>query len=300
MNQREKTLSVAVAAAGLLYAGQGGWQKYQAALERNSNQQLAAVDRLTDAQTALARGQKARKLLNRARRQSLPTNRAVAESLYQDWLRKELTLAGLTVSQLSDRSLRARGGDFEDVSIEVNGEGTLAQIADFLYRFASTGHLHRISAATLVPATPGNGDKVTATFTIDALILKDCERTDALATDEKIDLAVPAEKLRARIVDRNLFAVYKPTPKADPNAVAAGSIVSGMWYGERGWSFSVKTKDSPKLSSFHAGDDLEFGSFKGRVVDVDGRRVVVETAEGRREVRLGQNLGEAQPAAPAG
>ena len=295
MTQREKRLVAAVAGVGLLWGANVGWKKYQAALDANSSAQLAAVEKLSDAQLALARGQKARRELNRWRRMSLPTNRDVAESLYQDWLRGQLSDAGLTVSQLADRSVGRRSAEFQEISVEVRGQGTLAQLVDFLCRFDAAGHLHRISSATISPE--GGGDTLSATLVIDALIMPDCERKDALAKDEKVELAAPADDYKKRIAERTLFTAYQASAPAGASAEddpAKKAMFSGATYGARGWRLDVKTGDAQDVRHFYAGDQVSFGKFSGKVVEVDQRRAVIETAEGRVEVRLGQSLGDAK------
>jgi hypothetical protein len=57
----------------------------------------------------------------------------------------------------------------------------------------------------------------------------------------------------------------------------------------------VKMKDSSELKYYHEGDEIEIGQIKGKVVQLDGRRVVIETAKGRVEVRFGRTFGEATP-----
>src|SRR5215470_6077496 len=120
MTTREKKLSAAVAAVGLLWGGSRGLAAYREVLDRNMTEQNQAQDALSDARTAEARGLKARKDLNSWRRRSLPTNRDVAASLYQDWLRAQLTGAGLEVSQLTDKSTNRRHPQFVEVSVEAH------------------------------------------------------------------------------------------------------------------------------------------------------------------------------------
>jgi hypothetical protein len=49
------------------------------------------------------------------------------------------------------------------------------------------------------------------------------------------------------------------------------------------------------LRHFQQGDEIEIGKIKGKVIELDGRRAVIETEKGRLEIRLGQNFGEATP-----
>jgi hypothetical protein len=296
MTRREKTLVGAVAAAGALWFGTQGLTRYRDAVDRNSALQLEAEQALVDAQTAEFRGKKARKQLNEWVGQSLPKDREVAESLYQDWLRSQLTGAGLEVSELSDKSGNNRNPQFGEISIEARAAGTLAQTADFLYRFYTSPHLHRLSGATVTAAD--NGQKLNLTLTASALILPDVKRTDKLAEGEPKKLAKTMEEFRDALVGRNLFAAYSPKSDGKEGAkdeVAAGATLTGMYYGLGGWQMDVRMKDAADMLHFHQGDDIEIGKLKGKVVDIDGehRRAVIETEKGRLEIRLGQNFGEA-------
>jgi hypothetical protein len=290
-------LTGAVAAAGVLWFGAQGLQRYREAVERNTNQQIEAEQALSEANTAVLRGQNARRQLNKWVSQSLPSNRDVAKSLYQDWLRSQLTGAGLEVTQLSDKSGNSRNPQYTELATEVRATGTLAQLADFLYRFYTAAHLHGISSAT-VTAEEG-GKKLNATLTFNALILPDAKRTDKLAAGEPQKLPGKMEEFRDRLVGRNLFAAY--TPKADDSAQAqkdeeaAKTKVTGFLYGLEGWIMSVRTEGSGDVKYFKPGDKIEFGKVKGTVVLVEQRRAVIETDSGRLEIRLDQNFSEAVP-----
>lgn len=293
MTLREKKLAAAVAAAGLLWAGMQGVDRYRAAVDRNEARQRQAVDALDDAEFAEARGERARRRLIEWGRRSLPTNREVAESLYQDWLRKELTASGLTVEQVADKSLDRRNPQFGELSVEARAAGTVAQFTEFLHKFYAAPHLHRIASATLLPAD--GGAKVTATLGIDALVLAECERTDKLSDAPPLDLPQSLEEFRTSLVGRNMFAAYTGQAKADGDAEASKAVVRQFFNGDGGWAFTVKIDEPLKVRHFHQGDKIEFGKFAGKVVEIEGQRAVIETASGRVEIRLGQNLGEATP-----
>jgi hypothetical protein len=295
-------LAGAVAAAGALWFGTQGLTRYRDALTRNEALQLEAERALIDVQTAEFRGQKARKQLNQWLSQSLPRNREIAESLYQDWLRTQLTEAGLEIAQLSDKSSNNRNPQFGELAIEIRATGAMEKVADFLYRFYASPHLHRISSATLT--AEDGGKKLSLTATANALILPDVRRTDKLAEGEPQKLPKSKDEFSASLAARNLFVAH--TAKADGAAAgqkdeaAAAAKITGMIYGLGGWRMDVQTKDSGDLKHFQQGDDIEFGRLKGKVIELDGRRAVIETDKGRLEVRLGQNFAEAVPVeAPA-
>lgn len=292
MTKREKTLTAAVAAAGLLWFGNSGLIKYRAALDRNSGLSLAAAEALGDAKFAEARGLQARRKLNDWRGKSLPTNREVAKSLYQDWLREQLTAAGLEVSALVDKSATARNTHFSELAVDVTAAGTLAQLADFLYKFYASAHLHRIASATIT--ADAGGQKLTIALTVGALILPDVSRTDQLAAGEPLTLPRTADEFRQRLADRNLFATPQAKSEggdqADPDA--AGAKVTSLATDSLGWRLAVRNKDS-EMQFFRQGDSVKFGRFEGKIVELGRQRAVIETEKGNMEVRLGQNFGEA-------
>jgi hypothetical protein len=295
VTNREKFLTGAVAAAGVLWFGAQGVTRYRDSLERNESLQQEAESALTDAQTAEYRGQKARKQLNQWIAQSLPSNRDVAESLYQDWLRSQLTEAGLEVSQLANKSGNARNPQFQEVSFELRATGTMEQLTDFLYRFYSSPHLHRIASATILAEDAGK--KLNVTATASALILPEVKRTDELASGDGQKLPKTKDEFRAGLVDRNLFVAY--TPQADDKGakakdeIAAGTKFDWTTYGDTGWRMVVRIKGSDEPKVFHQGDEVEIGKLKGKIVELDLRRVVIETDNGRVEVRVGQSFGDA-------
>ena len=293
MTRREKTLAAAVAAAGVLWFGNQQLDKYRTAIDRNSNQQLAAEEALNEANVTLARGLRARKKLRKWVAQSLPTDQRVAKSLYQDWLRAQLTGAGLEVTQVADKSGNRSNPQFGQLSVDVKAKGTLPQLADFLYRFYSAVHLHRISAATLTPSD--GGAKLDVSLTVGALMLPECKRTDKLAEGEPRAMPAPLEEISKRVTSRNLFTAYKSkaggqgaeAPDADAAAAKITSIFSD---GDSGWQLSVKAKD--KVTYYRLGDSIEIGRVKGTLLEIDGRRVVLKTEKGRLELRLGQTFAE--------
>jgi hypothetical protein len=292
MTVREKRLAGAVVAAGVLWVATKGVDRYRAALEENVETERTAAAALDDAEFAEARGMRAKRRLNEWSERSLPTDRDVAKSLYHDWLRKELVAAGLTVEQLADKPLGRGNQRFGELAVDVRAAGTLAQLADFLYKFYAAPHLHRIGSATLTPSDAGA--KVTAALGIEALVLADCPRRDKLAEGPAQELPLSQEDMRKSLVDRNMFAAYTGPAGDSGDAEAGKAVVRQIWYGDGGWALMVKIDEPLKVRYFHIGDQIEFGKFAGKVVEIENQRAVVETADGRVELRLGQNLGEAR------
>jgi hypothetical protein len=292
MTQREKILAGAVAGTAVLWGAMRGLERYRDAVAANESLASKAATALDDAEFAVQRGERAKRRLIDWSKRSLPTDRDVAKSLYQDWVRTQLTSAGLTVEQLADKSYARRETHYGELSLEARATGTLDQFTDFLFKFYSGPHLHRISAATITPSE--NGAKLTAILGIDALILADSTRTKELATGEGPKLPHTVDEFKSSLTSRNLFAPH--TPGADPNAALAGARFStAVSDGNGGFHMWVFTENPAKTHKFKVGDKLEFGSFSGKLVEVDMQHAVIETANGLMEVRANQKLAEAKP-----
>jgi hypothetical protein len=293
MTHREKILAGAVAATGVLWGAMKGVDRYRTAVTANESLAYKAEESLGDAEFAVERGERAKRRLIDWSKRSLPTDRDVAESLYQDWVRAQLAAAGLTVEALADKSLNRRTPHYGELSLEARAAGTLDQLTDFLYKFYAGPHLHRISAATITPAE--NGAKLTAVLGIDALILPESPRKSELASGEEQKLPKTVDEFKTALTSRNIFAPHTPAAN-DAGALANGAWVSSiMSDGNGGWHLWIKSGEPPKTRKFKQGDKLEYGTFTGTLVELDNRRAVIETANGRVEVRLGQNLGQATP-----
>jgi hypothetical protein len=291
MTQREKMLAGAVAAVGVLWGGMRGLDRYRTAVDRNEGIASKAKNDLDDAEFAVQRGMKAKQRLIEWGKRSLPTDRDVAESLYQDWIRKELAAAGLTIEQVTDKTLNRRAAHYGELSVEARANGTLEQFSNFLYKFYAAPHLHRLSAATLTPSE--NGAKLAIVLGIDALILAEGPRKAELSTEAEQKLPATQEEFKTHLVSRNVFAPHTP---GDPNAGQAGgaeasTIVSD---GDGGYHLWVHTESPDKTHKFKVGDKVEFAGFKGTLVAIDGEQLVAtfEKSDGKVEVRLGQKLSD--------
>jgi hypothetical protein len=290
MTHREKVLAVAVAASAVLWGGMRGVNRYRIAVDRNEGVASKAAAALDDAEFAVARGEKAKRQLIEWAKRSLPADRDFAKSLYQDWVRKELAAAGLTIESLTDKTLNRRTPHFGELSLEARAGGTLEQLTDFLYKFYAAPHLHRISAATLTPSD--NGAKLAVILGVDALILPDSPRTSELASGEEQKLPHTKDEFRTSLTGRNVFVPH--TPGADPAATQASGAHVSMIVSDGDGSFHLWIHvDAPeKTHKFKLGDNVEFGSFSGTLIEIDVIHAEFETKDGRVEVRLGQNLGE--------
>jgi hypothetical protein len=302
MTQREKVLAGTVGLMAVLWFGSSALTRYRDAVDENRGTLRDAELEVSQARTAKLRAQRAVTKLKRWQKQSLPTNPDIANSLYQDWLQKQLTEAGLKVADIkSTLGLRAPNDRFQEFNFKVEASGQMNQFVDFLSRFYRAGHLQRISRTSLSPAKEGGG--LSISLTVDALSMRDAPRADSLA-DVPSSIELPDLKdLQETIVKRDLFSPYKD-PKASAVASKANAseadqaFISGMTQGAEGWQISVRMKDSGKMLYFRAGDSIAIGAFNAKVIEVGNRRVILERDGSQLQVFLGQNLGQAQPFSP--
>jgi hypothetical protein len=292
MTRREKMLAGAVAGTAVLWGAMRGVERYRVAVARNEDAARIAANSLDDAEFAVQRGERAKRRLIAWGDRSLPSDPDVAKSLYQDWVRTTLAGAGLKEVQVTDKTFNRRNPNYSEISLEAKGSGKMEELVAFLYKFYAAPHLHRISAATVVPSE--NGEKLAIALTIDALTLPDSKRTNQLAKGDEQKLPQSQDAFRASLAGRNLFKPH--TPGADPNAgLAGGARFSGISNGESGYILWITTETPAKTRRYKIGDKLEYGSFTGKLVELDRRRAVFETASGRVEVLLDHTLGEAKP-----
>lgn len=293
MTQREKILAGAVGLMVVAWFGSSALTRYRDAVETNRTKLRDAEQQVSQARTAKLRGQRALTKLRRWQKQALPTNADIANSLYQDWLQKQFTEAGLKVSDIkSSAGLRGPNDRTQQFTFAVTATGQMSQLVDFLSRFYRAGHLQRISRASLSPAKEGND--LAISLTVDAMSMSDSPRADSLS-DLESNLPLPSlTEFQAAIAKRDLFSsalASKPVNEADQ------ALVSGMTLGEKGWQMSIRIKDSGRMLYFRAGDAIQVGTFTGKVSEIDGRRALVEKDGRQMQVQLGQTLGQAQPVA---
>lgn len=305
MNQREKLLGVGVALLAILWAATMGVDGFRKARERNYRDLKNARMELNLAREASERGLLAQNKLREWGRQSLPTDIDIAKSLYEDWLREQLTESGLYVSEINDQEPGGAKKRFQEVTFKIEAQGKLGELSDFLYRFYRAGQLHRISQANLKPTK--SRDSISISLTINALSLDNCKRKDTLADRPSDQPLPPLEEIRQIIVDRNIFAVYSPPvpdspspgeqPTDSPDTEAAQARFTGMTYGKDGWQMAVHMTESGKVLFFREGDSIEIGRFVGQISKLEDRRAIVTLSNQRVMLTIGQYLTEAQPLA---
>ena len=289
MNQREKILAAAVAFLVVLMVARMGWNKVDRLYDQRGQQLSSLKKTISDRQFEVERGKMAAERLNQWQRQSLPADPLLAQTLYQDWLRRQVDTVGFQNVEYrgqdsTARSRRSQRYAYQQLSFTVAGRGSLEQLTQFLYEFYQADHLHQLRSLGIKPIE--DSDKLDLTFKIEALILPGADRVDALSPGTSDRLAQDdLSSYREAIVSRNLFARYAPpsppTTASDSADAAPQAIITGITRDENGWQAWVYIKATDKMLRLHPGDPFEIGGLSGTILRIGPREVVYET-DGRR------------------
>jgi hypothetical protein len=281
MQRRERMLALGlglVVGLILLYWGYGQYSSMFSRRERDLANVEAAVSKKD---TQFRRIEKAKARRRELEKRSLPTDKTEAGNRYGDWL-LSLVNGKLTEPSVAPRMLpRAKG--YEGHGFEVNGEGSLEQIAKFLYDFYSANHLHQVTSLNLKPMDKTG--KLKLTMQVEAIALPGTSRKDTLTTEPGDNLALDSySDYQKAIVGRNLFAEYKaPAP---PTAVARApeptfdlaklayltNIGHGVDNRPTAW---VHERNTNKTTRLFVGDEFQIAGIKGKVqnIDIDGPHI---------------------------
>ncbi len=337
MQKREKILAVVtgvlVVAVGVPLLFSGGVGVGSLGTLRKNRDDLQAEVAKKKAQLALAG--KAADQMAQFQRRSLPADRELAGSLYQDWLREKVTGAGLRVTNFDPGEPHSGRGAYWRFRFTILARGTLEQVTRFLYQFYSADHLHQIRRLTFKPIE--DSDQLNLAIFVEALSLPGADLQDELSTETSKRLKLPESDDRQReyvraIVRRKmeegrdgdearfsesggLFAAYEPPrPKVEvvvqkdpdpPPPKPPGFDLTKHTYvtsivevdGRPQVWLDVRPKKGPQLR-LHPGDPFEIGESRGTIRQIEPRFVSLEINGDFRRIKLGNNLHQAEQGFP--
>lgn len=213
MTKREKTLALLIA---VLVAAMIGW----AAISRISGafeSRYASIEQLDeeikDKNFVLDRGTRAARKLAEYEKASLPGDPGLARSLYQGWLlelaQEKVALEGVNVGPLPSRPV---GDVYYKHAFNVNCDGDLRQLTEFLHTFYSTGFLHRITRLHVKPHV--NSKLLNLSLTVEAISLNTAPNVSELKPPPGQRLAgAELETYTASILNRNMFSPANQPPQ---------------------------------------------------------------------------------------
>jgi len=306
LKKREKILAgvtvalVAVFVGKWTLSGDGGTL---GALRQERDDLLAEVEQK---KAQVHRGRKAAAHLDAWQRRSLPSDRDIARSLYQNWLLELVDKVEFGHAKVESGEVRSHLGIYWRLPFTIRGQGTLDQLIRLLHAFYSAGHLHQIRRLSIKPDE--DSKKLNLTISVEAISLPEADRRDKLSVEPSSHtdlLELPA--YRKTIVERNLFGPYVPPPppvvhtepKEPPKppepqppsfdhakytVVTAILEVGGL---PQVW---IQVRTTGKKFELREGGSFDVGTDRATVVRIGRREVEIEIDGRRRIVRLGESV----------
>lgn len=207
---------------------------------------------------------------------SLPRTAGAAQSQYRFWLLEVLKVCEWdypsveAANPTSDRTWRHYRYRFQ-----VRGRASLDQASRFLYEFYWAAFLHRIVTMTITPVE--NSELVDVSLTIDAIALRPMTPADPYPLADRLPQGyirrLSSENFEdyRLIAERNLLRHARGgVDKADHTYLTMIQSVDDVplvWLSDRTTDSVVKLK---------IGERVDIGSFRGTLLEVEGRDVVFE------------------------
>jgi hypothetical protein len=305
MQKREKQLAAAVAVLVALVGGKYVIESWHTSVSQRSNRIANLEKEIGQKEVKLARGRQAKARLAAHEKRSLPADRQLARSLYQNWLRGVVDRAKFTGVDFNTPAAPGRN-NFERLVFSINCRGTLEQLTQFLHDFYSANHLHMIRRLQVQPIDASKELKLI--IIVDALSLPGADRKE-LNSEPATRLAQKdLASYRKTIVERNLFAEYSPpapppvAKKDDPKPVEPkppgfdvakfAFLTAILQVGERPQIW-VNVRTTGQILKLAEGDKFDIGNLHGTVKRIDEKAVELEADGKRLLVALGENLRDA-------
>ena len=296
LKRREKILAGAVA---VLLAALAAYYALPlllrgTAADREQRNKLAAEVQKKQSRIALA--EKATTQLRQWERQSLPSDKEVASSLYQNWLTRLVDEFKFRRSRVEPGEGRSHRGVYTAFSFTIRGHATLRELVPFLYAFYSAGHLHQVRSLSCKPTE--DSKDLDLVISIEALMLPGADRSDKLSQEPGVRLTSNAVAAYEKIIlERDPFVPFRPLdvrpaeskqPSFDASKYAYLTGITFRNGSAEAWFVLRTTGGALQLRE---GDALEVGPLKGKVLRIGARDAEVELSNGTRAVfSLGKSL----------
>ena len=214
MNEREKKLALIVAVLLAVTVCFFTWSALSNTFRTRRSTLIALEGQIQTKETTQKRGQRAAERIREYEARSLPPNPEVAQSRYQTWLFNLIDDVGFAEVAVDPLVRRAQRDVYWQLAFRIGGKGDLDQVTEFLHRFYSANHLHRIGQLVLRPV--GDTKELTVDAQIQALVLPGSQNTETLSTAPASRLALGGlpEYVQA-IVRRNVLGSANLPPRLE-------------------------------------------------------------------------------------
>ncbi len=309
LRPREKLLALVAAGLILLLAGRAVWGALSRPFWERWAQRASLQAAVEKKRAEIREAERAREQLAQWNRYALPADPEQARLLYQNWLLDLAARVELENKQVESAEVRPHRGIYTRLPFTVRGRGNLEKLTRFLFGFYSAGYLHQIRRLSVQPVE--GSSELDLVISVEALSLPGAVAKDRLPQETRKRLAREDVSQYCRaIVDRNIFAPYRPPPPppvarrpdpppppSPPFDILKYTFLNGITEidGRReAWLFVRPSGENLKL---HEGEAFQIGSAKGTVLRINVRTVELEVEGKRVSVAVGQSVRDGQPVA---
>jgi hypothetical protein len=212
MNRREKVLAATVGSLVLMIVLIVGVGRVRGLFDSRQDRVAALEQEVVRHQRAIREGTVAQKKLADFGQRSLPGDRTLARSLYQEWLLERAVKSGFEGVNVSPMPGKPSGDVFYQHAFMVNGQANLKELTEFLYALESAPYLQRIRQLTAKPLTKSKD--LDLSVIVDALSLNDAPKANKL--DKPVAKSLTHGDLQHyvdSIVRRNVFGTGNKPPE---------------------------------------------------------------------------------------
>lgn len=210
MSKRERTLAIVIGVLGALavlnFVGKQVWSAYQS----RQDELAQLTEEIESKELVIARGKRARRILDVLETRGLPDNMHTASTLYREWLDQWVSTAGFSQHEIQYISGQTFKDSYRKWTFSVTCEGDLDQFTRLLHEFYVADHLHRIQQLSV---RPNKENRLVMAFTIQAVSLPNVAKTE-LTSDLSERLAHQSlDDYKKILVDRNIFGPGNKAPE---------------------------------------------------------------------------------------
>lgn len=234
LSPRDRLLAVSGGGILVLVLLYLSWSWYSGLVTAREAQISSLDSEITKRERKVLLGKKALKELHAFRERSLPSDKFVARSVYQEWLlarAEEAKLKNLNVSGGNNRPMQFVG---QVLSFNLKAEATLPQIVSFLESIERQHYLHRMTRLSL---KPGKDKIIDLSLSLEAVAVEKADAIDAMPTVKETRLRLPSAAEYMQIIcNRNFFYPKNLAPKFTSSSSQTATL-------DREFSFSAEAKD---------------------------------------------------------
>ena len=286
MNESRKLLlPILLGVIAVSFLGDKAYQSlYAQPLRDKQNRQEALSKELHETKVKIKQAEQKIPRLDTIQARSLPYEIELAISGYRGWLFGLFEEVGLRRTSVDSGQPMRVGKVYDRLTFSVRGSGSLEQVTEFMHRFYSVGHLHKIRSVTFNPTATG---RIDLSMSIEAIALVNANSKDALSTEMSTQLASKHQADYRIISKRNFFSASAGSWLTSTHLTAITKNTDGSfqaWFNAAGVAETLIVDEGG--STRIAGHTIEFVSAttEAASLSIDGDDL---------QIRIGQSLADA-------